>query len=66
MKSSVSYCLATLVASAVAAPWDLLKGQAERLEARDDTPTVDLGYEVHSSTVNVSTILVYTLEDTWF
>ncbi|KAH6654298.1 Alpha/Beta hydrolase protein [Truncatella angustata] len=52
MKCSLSICLAFLAASAVAAPWDLPRSQTERLEVRDDTPVVDLGYEQHSSSIN--------------
>ncbi|KAK6077846.1 carboxylesterase family protein [Seiridium cupressi] len=52
MKGSLSICLASLAASALATPWDLPARQWERLETRADTPTVDLGYDVHSSTLN--------------
>ncbi|KAF7531969.1 hypothetical protein G7054_g8395 [Neopestalotiopsis clavispora] len=52
MKAYVSACLVSLAASALAAPWDLPKRSNVRLEARDNTTTVDLGYEVHSATVN--------------
>lgn len=52
MKAYVSACVASLAASALAAPWDLPKRNLGRLERRDNSTTVDLGYEVHSATVN--------------
>lgn len=59
MKAYVSACLVSLAASALAAPWDLPKRSNVRLEARDNSTTVDLGYEVHSATVNVSTWFIF-------
>ncbi|KAI1878015.1 uncharacterized protein JN550_000197 [Neoarthrinium moseri] len=44
MRTSLSVCFASIASSVLAAP--------SSLRARQDTPTVDLGYELHSSTYN--------------
>lgn len=56
MKGLLSIYWASWAGSALAAPWEweLPNRDLERLEARTDTPTVNLGYEVHSSSLNVS------------